>query len=88
MKICINKSVISKSIDGKEVILHVETGVYHELNESGSLIWSLIKNNIFSKDELVAKLKLRYENDLIDINLDDLNEFLDDLNESKLIEFH
>jgi hypothetical protein len=82
MKISINKSVISKLIDEKEIILNVETGTYHELNESGSLIWSLIKNNNFSKDELTEKLNLLYEDDLIEIN-----EFLNDLEKSKLINF-
>ena len=82
MKISINKSVISKLIDEKEIILNVETGTYHELNESASLIWSLIKNNNFSKDELVEKLNHLYEDDLIEVN-----EFLDDLERSKLINF-
>ena len=82
MKIHINKSVISKSIDDTEMILNVETGTYHELNESGSLVWSIIKDNNFSKEELTKKLNLLYKDDLIDIN-----EFLDDLRKSKLIEF-
>ena len=82
MKIHINKSVISKTIDNTEMILNVETGIYHELNESGSLVWSIIKNNNFSKEELTKKLSLLYKDDLIDIN-----EFLDDLIKSKLIEF-
>jgi hypothetical protein len=82
MKIHINKSVISKSIDDTEMILNVETGTYHELNESGSLVWSIIKDNNFSKEELTEKLNLLYKDDLIDIN-----EFLDDLRKSELIEF-
>ena len=82
MKIHINKSVISKTIDNTEMILNVETGIYHELNESGSLVWSIIKDNNFSKEELTEKLNLLYKDDLIDIN-----EFLDDLRKSELIEF-
>tara|TARA_B100000575_G_C22927679_1_gene537764 strand:- start:190 stop:441 length:252 start_codon:yes stop_codon:yes gene_type:complete len=82
MKICINESVISKTIDETEMILNVETGIYHELNETGSLVWSIIKNDSLSKDELIKKLSLLYKDDLIDIN-----EFLDDLKKSKLIEF-
>ena len=49
MKIHINKSVISKSIEEKEMILNVETGTYHELNESGTMVWSIIKKNSFQK---------------------------------------
>ena len=82
MKICINESVISKTIDETEMILNVETGIYHELNEPGSLVWSIIKNDSLSKDELIKELSLLYKDDLIDIN-----EFLDDLKKSKLIEF-
>jgi hypothetical protein len=82
MKIHINKSVISKSIDDTEMILSVETGTYYELNESGSLVWSILKNNNFSKDELIEELNLLYKDESIDIN-----EFLDDLKKSKLIEF-
>ena len=82
MKININKSVVSKLIDKTEMILNVETGAYHELNESGSLVWAMIKNNNFSKEELTQKLELLYKDDLIDIN-----DFLDDLRKSKLIEF-
>lgn len=82
MKIHINKSIISKSIDETEMILNIETGTYHELNESGTLIWSIIKNNSFSKEELIKELNLIYQDDLIDVD-----EFLDDLQKSKLIEF-
>ena len=82
MKIHINKSVISKTIDDTEMILNVETGTYHELNESGSLVWSIIKNNNFSKEGLTKKLNQLYKDDLIDID-----EFLEDLRKSKLIEF-
>lgn len=82
MKIHINKSVISKPIDDTEMILNVETGTYHELNESGSLVWSIIKDNNFSKEEITKKLNQLYKDDLIDID-----EFLDDLRKSKLIEF-
>lgn len=82
MKININKSVISKSIDKIEMILNVETGIYHELNESGSYVWSIIKNNNFTKDELTEKISSIYKDDVIDIN-----DFIDDLKESKLIEF-
>ena len=82
MKISINKSVISKSIDKIEMILNVQTGIYHELNESGSLVWLIIKNNSFTKDELVEKISSIYEDDEININ-----DFIDDLKESKLIEF-
>jgi len=82
MKISINKSVISKSIDKIEMILNVETGIYHELNESGSMVWSIIKNNNFTKDELTEKLSSIYKDDVIDVN-----DFIDDLKESKLIEF-
>ena len=82
MKIHINKSVISKSIDDTEMILNIETGTYHELNESGSLVWSIIKDNNCSKEEITKKLNQLYKDDLIDID-----EFLDDLRKSKLIEF-
>lgn len=82
MKININKSVISKSIDKIEMILNVETGIYHELNESGSCVWSIIKNNNFTKDELTEKISSIYKDGVIDIN-----DFIDDLKESKLIEF-
>ena len=82
MKIHINKSVISKSIDDTEMILNIETGTYHELNESGSLVWSIIKDNNFSKEEITKKLNQLYKDDLIDID-----EFLEDLRKSKLIEF-
>lgn len=82
MKININKSVVSKTIDKIEMILNVETGIYHELNESGSLVWSILKNNNFSKEELVEELNLLYKDDSIDID-----EFFDDLKKFKLIEF-
>lgn len=82
MKIHINKSVVSKLIEEKEMILNVETGTYHELNESGTMVWSIIKKNSFSKEELIEKLSQLYKDDLIDID-----EFLEDLNKSQLIEF-
>ena len=46
--------------DGGGVLLRLDTGAYHGLNEIGCLIWSMVGDGA-SVDELVAGLKQEVE---------------------------
>lgn len=65
------------------VLLHVESGAYHRVNEMGSLIWDLLQK-LPSRSELLAELRSRIEDapDCLDADVD---EFLQALKERELI---
>lgn len=39
------KVVLSRLTGGESVLLHLESGAYHELNPVGTLIWDLVDGN-------------------------------------------
>ena len=57
-----NPSVVYRELagEGGAVLLHLESGAYHGLNETGVLIWSLIDGER-TLDALVAELRERLE---------------------------
>ena len=69
--------------EGGGVLLHLESGAYHGLNETGVLIWGLIDGE---RDlaALVADLRSRLE-DAPDDLTDETARFLADLRERDLI---
>jgi hypothetical protein len=75
----------SLNLSGKEVILHKENGVYFGLNESGTMIWELIKTGKKSVSELKAFLLEHFE---ISENQceEDLTQLLHQMHEEGLIE--
>ncbi len=78
------KSLASCDLEGEAVILSVETGLYHGLNEVGSALWKLL-----GKPVRVASLRdsLLEEYDVKpDRCLSDLLAVLEDLRTAELIE--
>jgi hypothetical protein len=80
-----NPQVVYRELagEGGGVLLHLESGAYHGLNETGVLIWGLIDGE---RDlaALVADLRSRLE-DAPDDLADETARFLADLRERDLI---
>jgi hypothetical protein len=55
-------SIASCELDGESVILNVETGLYHGLNEVGSRIWQLVREPL-RVSELRERLLAEFEVD-------------------------
>ncbi len=68
---------------GGGVLLHVESGAYHQINEIGALIWELLQT-LPSRAELLAELRTRIV-DAPDCLEADVDEFLEALKERELI---
>lgn len=70
MKNKINSSTISTSLGEKTIILNIESGKYYELNNSSSLLWSMIEKGK-SDNEIIKKITSTYK-----INTSDATESL------------
>jgi Coenzyme PQQ synthesis protein D (PqqD) len=80
-----NPQVVYRELAGQGggVLLHLESGAYHGLNETGLLIWSLIDGRR-TLDELVAELRERVEGSPEDLGAE-TERFLADLRERDLL---
>ena len=83
-KLHISENCVSERLDDEFIILDLKSGLYHSLNEIGSVIWEEIKNKKPSYDNLKNSITKKYigENIVKDIDL-----FLEELKEKKLISF-
>jgi hypothetical protein len=80
-----NPQVVYRELagEGGGVLLHLESGAYHGLNETGLLIWSLIDGER-TVAELVTELEGRLEDAPHDLG-DQTGRFLADLRDRDLI---
>jgi hypothetical protein len=80
-----NPQVVYRELagEGGGVLLHLESGAYHGLNETGSLIWELIDGGL-TFDALVTELRERLADPPDDL-ADETERFLADLSERDLI---
>lgn len=78
------KNLAWQIIDGSTLILEPQNRKAHELNEVGSFIWQEIES-VKSSSELAKKLVEEFEIEE-SIALSDVDFFLQDLCEKKLIE--
>lgn len=69
--------------DGSAVLLHVESGTYHGLNQTGSMIWELIDGER-TRGEIAIELRERFERPPPHLE-DELTSFLDGLLERGLV---
>lgn len=77
-------SVASCELDGEAVILNVDTGLYHGLNEVGSRIWQLVRQPR-RVSELKQQLLAEFEVDEQELG-HDLLAVLADMHRAGLIE--
>lgn len=78
------KNQISSDLSGEAVILNMNTGTYHGLNEVGAFVWNLIEQPQVVKD-IEQKLLQEYEIES-SVCTKDLLELLNDLQSAGLIE--
>ena len=81
-KLQISENCVSEKLDDEVIILDLESGLYHSLNEIGSVIWEEIKDKNPSYDDLVKSLSKKYIGENIS---KDSDLFLEELKEKKLI---
>lgn len=79
-----NPDVVSSRLTGGEaVLLHLESGEYHELNPTGAAIWDLLDGQ-HSVSQIATALRDRVEEPPEDLD-DAVRSFLDELDERDLI---
>ena len=78
------ESHLSTTLDGEEVILHQESEEYFGLNEVGTLLWDLLAEP-HTVDELVAEVQAEFDVAEAE-SRGDVEAFLEDLEDAKLIE--
>ena len=81
-KLHISENCVSEKLDDELIILDLESGLYHSLNEIGSVIWEEIKDKNPSFDDLVKSISKKYIGENIS---KDSDLFLEELKEKKLI---
>ena len=81
-KLRISENCVSEKLDEELIILDLDSGLYHCLNEIGSVIWEEIKNKNPSYNNLVKSISQKYVGENI---LEDSDRFLKELKEKKLI---
>jgi hypothetical protein len=78
------KNQISSDLGGEAVILNMNTGIYHGLNEVGAFVWNLIEQPQLVQD-IQQRLLQEYEIEVSVCKLD-LFALLKDLQDAGLIE--
>ena len=56
----IHPEVVSRTLEGEEVLLQLETGAYFGLNEVGTLIWKFLKTGL-SRAEIIERLENEFD---------------------------
>jgi hypothetical protein len=81
-----NPDVVFRSLEEEQggVLLHLESGEYHGLNDLGSLIWRLIENESSFAD-VVGGVRAQTEDAPEGVD-QDVSNFLDDLNRRNLVQ--
>ncbi|HVJ93452.1 MAG TPA: PqqD family protein [Labilithrix sp.] len=84
-EICLARSpnALHRTIDGKAVILHAETGTYFSLNALGSRIWGLLENGA-TLSALCSALLEEFEV-APDVLRTDVSAFLSELESAALV---
>ena len=81
-KLHISENCVSEKLDDELIILDLESGLYHSLNEIGSNIWEEIKDGNPTYNDLIKSISQKY----IGKNISKDSEiFLEKLKEKKLI---
>jgi PqqD family protein of HPr-rel-A system len=80
----IPERVLSRHVGGELVLLHLTTGMYHVLNETGARVWELLARGD-ATDRIAAALAEDYEVDPEQAAAD-VNGVIAELRDAKLIE--
>ena len=78
----ISENCVSEKLDDELIILDLNSGLYHSLNEIGSVIWEEIKDKSPCYDNLIKSISQKYVGENIS---KDSELFLEKLKKKKLI---
>ncbi|MAC86050.1 MAG: PqqD family protein [Flavobacteriales bacterium] len=81
-KLSISKDCVAERLDDELIILNLSTGMYHNLNLVGIIIWEEIQRTNPSIEILIEQLQQRFDSASIE---SDVQEFVNDLLMRKLI---
>lgn len=84
MRVVAASDTVSTDVDGEQVLLNLETGMYHGMNTVGTDIFEMIEEPR-SVADLTAEISEKYEIDE-ETARTDVREFLDSLLEAGLVE--
>jgi len=82
-KLCVMKHCLSEDLGEESIILDIESGLYHSLNKTASIIWNEIKEKNPSLEELKKILMKDFNSAEVFL---DCNYFVKELLEKRLIE--
>lgn len=84
MKLVKSDKQVSCEMEGDAVILHIEDGVYYELDEVGNFIWQQLDSPV-TINEIVDKILTEYDVDREQCEKD-TQEIIQQLSENGLVE--
>jgi len=85
-KIKKNLSSVSTEVEGKTVILNINSGLYFELNKTGTYLWKKI-DEINSVQELIVSAKKEFTEDSDNSKIEEqIKDFLTKCKELDLID--
>lgn len=79
----INDKVLIQDFDDEIIILNIETGKYFQAAHIGKKIISLIMTNEYTSENLIKKLREKYNSDDVE---EDLKNFLKKLQDLRILE--
>ncbi len=85
-KLRLSSKQVSTELSGETMILHIDKGIYFQLNETGTLVWNTLSQGDKSLEELSALLVDNFEIDQQTAS-QDTEELIKELNKEGLIEY-
>ena len=79
------RRAVSRVVDGQALILDSNRDEIRQLNEVGSLIWSMILGSTSTREEMIKAIVAQFEVEIEQASVD-LDTFLHELGERSLIE--
>ena len=78
----ISEDCVAEKLDDELIILNLSTGMYHQLNATGIIIWEQIEKHSPTLNALVTQLQQQFNG--ADV-ASDVREFVDELLERNII---
>ena len=78
----ISEDCAAEKLDDELIILNISTGIYHELNSIGVIIWEEIQTSNPTLDALLTALNQQFDSPDLD---KDVHQFIDNLLERGII---
>ena len=79
-----NRFAVSRTVSGQALVLDTTRDEIRQLNEVGTLIWSMITESKYTKKDILNEIVAQFEIDSREA-LADLDEFLNELKSVKLL---